>query len=192
MIEEAIEVGDDQTQALMDDETLIQAILRSPDLFALLYRRYVRQVYRYAMARLGSRQMAEDLTSQVFIDLLESLPRYQPNGHFTAWLFTIVRRRTIDAIRKQRPHAGGERLESLGQVGEDPLQKMIHQEALHRLAELYDALSGEQKELIRLRFAAGLTYGEMGRVLGRREATVRMAMHRLLRRLKKRWEADHD
>jgi len=49
-------------------------------------------------------------------------------------------------------------------------------------------LDEEKQELLRLRFAAGLTYGQIGRLIGRSEAAVKVAVHRLLHRLKAAWE----
>jgi DNA-directed RNA polymerase specialized sigma24 family protein len=50
-------------------------------------------------------------------------------------------------------------------------------------------LDDDARELLRLRFAAGLTFGQIAGVLGRREGAVKMALHRLLERLKAMWEA---
>src|ERR1035437_4731989 len=89
---------------LPDDPALIEQARRDPEAFAALYRRYLTPVYRYLYSRLGSVHDAEDITTQVFIDALEGLSanHYRAWGCFSAWLFTIARRRLADFYR-QRP-----------------------------------------------------------------------------------------
>jgi RNA polymerase sigma-70 factor (ECF subfamily) len=70
----------------------------------------------------------------------------------------------------------------------DPLAHVVQEEALRRLAVLVAQLDEKQQELLRLRFAGGLTHGEIGRIVGRSEAAIKMAVHRLLRRLEAEWE----
>jgi DNA-directed RNA polymerase specialized sigma24 family protein len=102
MLETAAPKIHDSTQEV-DDDALVQAIRSDPAQFAVLYRRYALPVYRYLYGRVGNAKDAEDLTSQVFLEVLESLPRYRSQGSFAAWLFTLARRRAIDLHRRQRP-----------------------------------------------------------------------------------------
>src|SRR5512139_3936307 len=69
--------------------------------FAELYRRYLTPVYRFIFRRVGGDvAVAEDLTSQVFLEALDGLSGYRERGRFVAWLFTIARRRLADRYRK--------------------------------------------------------------------------------------------
>ncbi len=68
-----------------------------------LYRRHCEPIYRYALARMGSRQHAEDLTAEVFTRAVESLPRYDPSrGGFRAWLYGIARHACADFGRRRQ------------------------------------------------------------------------------------------
>src|SRR5512143_3288299 len=78
---------------------------RSPAAFAELYRQYFKPVYRYLYLKTGSPAEAEDLTSQVFLSALEGLPRYRHQGHFSAWLFSLARRKAADYYRSRKPQA---------------------------------------------------------------------------------------
>jgi RNA polymerase sigma-70 factor (ECF subfamily) len=170
------------------DAALVRAARRDPAAFASLYRRYVTPIYRYLYSRVGQATAAEDLTAQVFVEALEGLAGYHERGHFAAWLFTIARRKAADHFRRRRPHLPlNEALDSPAGA-ESPLTGLVRQEALQRLAVLVAGLNEDQQELLRLRFAGGLTYGQIGVVVGRSEAAVKMAVHRLLRRLEARWE----
>lgn len=174
----------------VDDAALVQAARRDTAAFAALYRRYVTPVYRYLCSRAGNEADAQDLTAQVFLEALESLHRYHDRGNFAAWLFTIARRRAIDHYR----HRPTLTLEEIAEPADDrdPLSNVMRHESLVRLAALVSQLNDDQRELLRLRFAAGLTFGQMGNVLGRREAAVKMAVHRLLEHLKDQWGATDD
>ena len=171
-----------------EDASLVRAAQRDPADFAPLYRRYVTRIYRYIYSRVGNAADAENLTAQVFTEALEGLDRYREQGNFAAWLFTIARHKLTDHYRRQRPHVPlNEALDSSAEE-ENPLDHMVHEEALKRLAALVAQLDEEKQELLRLRFAAGLTYGQIGRLIGRSEAAVKVAVHRLLHRLKAAWE----
>jgi len=171
-----------------EDASLVRAAQRNPAVFAALYRRYVTPIYRYLYSRLGHAAQAEDLTAQVFTEALEGLHRYREQGNFAGWLFTIARYKVTDHYRRQRPRVPlNEALDRPAQ-GDDPLTHVVQDEALQRLAALVTPLDEEQQELLRLRFAAGLTYGEIGKLVGRSEAAVKMVVYRLLHRLQAAWE----
>src|SRR3954464_10032512 len=59
-----------------------------PQAFALLYRRYVHDLYRYLYHRVGNQQVAEDLTASTFGKALAGIGRYHEQGSFPAWLFS--------------------------------------------------------------------------------------------------------
>ena len=173
--------AEDTTNA--DEPLLIEAARQNPEAFDALYCRYLNPVYRYLYSRVQNKADAEDLTTQVFIEALEGLARYRDRGTFAAWLFTIARRRAIDHHRKNRPVFPLD--ETLVHPdGHDPLTHALENERLRQLAVHLQILDNEARELLNLRFAAELSYPEIGQVLKRRPEAVKMALHRLLRRLK--------
>jgi RNA polymerase sigma-70 factor, ECF subfamily len=171
------------------DSELVQAARRNPAAFAALYRRYVTPVYRYLYSRVGNSSDAEDLTAQVFAEVLSGLEGYRERGSFAAWLFTIARHKAADHYRHQRLHLPLRELQDGPAGDQSPLARLIEREEMRHLAGLVAELEEGQQELLRLRFAAGLSYGEMAKVVGRSQAGVKMAVHRLLRRLRAKWEA---
>jgi len=167
---------------------LVQAARRDVAAFAALYHRYVGAVYRYLYSRMGSVAEAEDLTAQVFTEALQGLGGYRERQRFAAWLFAIARRKAADHHRRRRPELPlDERLHSARKES-DPLAQVLRAEALERLAGLVAGLDEAQQELLRLRFAASLSYGEIGVLVGKSEAAAKMAVHRLLHRLQQGWE----
>lgn len=170
------------------EQAEIEAARSDPAAFSNLYRHYIPAVYRYLYQWVGNSAEAEDLTSQVFTEVLEGLAHYRERGNFTAWLFTIARRKAISAYRKQRKNLPLDEAEDIPEPIQDPLDNMVQAEQLDRMNALVDGLKKDQRDLLRLRFTAGLSYKEISAVLGRREAAVKMAISRLLRKMYKKWE----
>jgi RNA polymerase sigma-70 factor, ECF subfamily len=182
----------DEGSSLEEEAMLVKAAQADPAAFAGLYRRYVRPVYRYFYSRTGQTHEAEDLTAQTFLEALEGLKRYRPNGPFAAWLFTIARRRGIDAFRRRRPSADLDEEIRSGDNTVDPLAHVIETEEARALLRLIGQLKPSEQELLRLRFAAGLGFAEIAHLLGKRDAAVKMKFYRLLRRLESKLEKNHE
>ena len=174
----------------LDDRTLIEHARRNTEAFGVLYRRYLTPLYNYLNRRLSNGHEAEDIATQVFIDVLEGLVanRYQENGCFVAWLFTIARRRLTDFYR-QRPTA----LLYDPPSPEPGLLTVIEKgQDLQRLACLLAQLDEDHQELLRLRLSAGLSFAEISMLDGRSEAAVKMAVYRTIDFLREHWEAEND
>src|SRR5680860_1421008 len=81
-----------------DDAAAVAAALADPAAFAVLYRRYATDVYRYCYRRLGNREATEDATSQIFTRAITGLGGLKGRP-FRPWLFTIARNTLIDGYR---------------------------------------------------------------------------------------------
>ncbi len=186
--------GDDATSDAFgdDDDALVLAARHDPTYFTALYRRYAGRVYRYLYGKVGNQAESEDLTSQVFLEALKALPRYRPQGAFAAWLFTLARRRAIDRHRQDRGELPVDWLEETAGAEPEPLLQAIRREDLRRLTHLFNRLGEDKQELIRLRYAAGLSYSEIGRILGTSQAAAGMAIHRTLQWFKEHWEDENE
>jgi RNA polymerase sigma-70 factor, ECF subfamily len=175
------------------DGILVRKAQRNPAPFAALYRRYVAPIHRYLYSRLGNTADAEDVTAEVFIEALRSLSRYRERGTFAAWLFTIARRKAVDHHRHSAPHVPFDDTPNASDpTGVDPISQSIRREALEELGLLVRRLTEDEQELLRLRFAAGLNYRQIGELVGRSEAAAKMAIHRLCKSLRTAWEAGND
>jgi RNA polymerase sigma-70 factor (ECF subfamily) len=178
----------------VEDEAVLAraAAGRDTAAFGELYRRYVDRVYRYLCSRVGEAAEAEDLTALVFTTAWESIPRYREQGNFAAWLFRIARNKVNDYYRRRRPQLSLDEINPELLVDWDPAVELERGDALRRLASLLSHLDPEQLELLRLRFAADLSFAEIASLLGRSEPAVKMALHRLLRRLQGEWEKEDE
>jgi len=174
-----------------EDETeLIRAAQANPDRFRPLYLQWVTPVYKYLLSRLRDPHEAEDLTSQVFLTACEQLPRYNHRGRFAAWVFTIARNKARDYYRTARQSASLDEAEAHGS-DPDLLAQAIRSDEIRRLDRAIRALPEADLDLVRLRFTAGLTYGDIGALLGKSDEAVRKQIERLLDRMQSQMEDDN-
>ena len=85
-----------------EDEFLARQAHGDPQAFGELYGRYVERVYRFLLARMGSTEDAQDLTSQTFLAAWERIDSYGGRGSFGGWLFGIARHKLADHYRQRR------------------------------------------------------------------------------------------
>ena len=183
---------------LPDDPALIEQARHNSDAFAALYRRYLTSVYRYLYSRLGIVHDAEDITTQVFIDVLEGLSanHYRAGGCFSAWLFTIARRRLVDFYRQRPtsqldPTRTGAYPREIQSAEPGLLASLEKSDDRKRLTHLLAQLDEEKQELLRLRFSALLGFAEIALLEGKSEAAVKMALYRTIDWLREHWEAEN-
>lgn len=171
------------------DEALIQKALEERQAFAVLYRRYVDRIYRYVFVRTGGEiHLAEDLTSQTFVDALEGLTQYRDQGRFAAWLFSIARRKIADHFRARREQVPLDWINNTSLADDTPLQAMLEVEEIRLARQIKERLSDSERELVELRYAAGLSFEEIAQLLGRKPSAVKMSLYRLLERLREEWQ----
>jgi RNA polymerase sigma factor (sigma-70 family) len=191
--------GMDQVAGMKEDSpplspeeelSLIRKAQRTKAAFTPLYRLYAHPIYCYLYSRVGQVADAEDLTAQVFLEALNNLSRYRPVGTFAAWLFTIARRRAVDRLRRTRPTVSLEQTD-LEDTGPDPLEEAVHRDELRDLRARVAVLTEGERELLRLRYAANLSFADIAHLLDRSEPAVKMQLHRLLRRLAQQMEVDY-
>jgi RNA polymerase sigma factor (sigma-70 family) len=116
---------------------------------------------------------AEDLTTLVFIQAMENLGKYRHEGRFLAWLMVIARRRATDFFRRRRPLVSLEFVETLLVESGRAAIEAERADHLRALAKWIEQLTEEEKELLRLRFAADLTFHEIADVLECTEDSVK-------------------
>lgn len=173
----------------MDDETLDRLVAEAKrgdrEAFGRIFDAYARPVHRFIASRVNRPSDAEDLTQLVFVKALEALPRYEARGiPFGGWLFRLARNAIIDQIRTQKDH-----LPLLAAVTREsdeagPEQRAALSEDLDRVAEALKALTDDQREVIELRFFAGLSVLESAMVMGRQEGTIRGLQFRAIASLR--------
>lgn len=168
------------------DEALARQARSDPQAFAELYGRYMERVYRFLLIRTGSVPDAQDLTSQTFLAALESIDTYGNRGSFGGWLFGIARHKLADHYRRRRPEMSLDDVEWLHHPDPTPEEVAETRLQLTRVSTALQSLDRWQAEALALRLFGGLGAAEVGRVMGKSEAAVKMLVHRGLRKLQER------
>lgn len=174
-----------------DDAALVRAARTEPAAFDALYGRYRARLYWYLRTRTATDEDAADLLQQVFLRVWDALPGYRERGlPFAAWLFRIARNAAINAARRERPTVAWEALSGQPTTAarDNPERTALHNETLTRLGALLDRLDPEKRELLALRFAAGLTVREIAAVLGAGEEATKKRLGRTIRALKEHFD----
>jgi RNA polymerase sigma-70 factor (ECF subfamily) len=176
--------------ATTDEADLVRAAQSERSRFAALYDRYIDRIYSYTRSRTPSDEDAADLTQQVFARALDALPRYQARQTpFAAWLFRIARNATIDYHRRRHVAVAWDCLPEAQHPHADlDLEAgAVHHDDLARLRLLLRTLDPQTRELLALRFAAGLTMAEISAVCGKSEDATKKRILRALHSLKERY-----
>jgi RNA polymerase sigma factor (sigma-70 family) len=153
--------------------------------FEDLYREYVDRIYAYVRSQLGSAADAEDVTAQVFMKAYEAYGRYEPRYETpSAWLFKIARNATLDqhrqAGRRERLwRAAARQPEATADPGTLAEERILYRELMEAIARLPE----RQRDVIGLR-QSGLSFAEVGGLMGCSEDAAKMLYHRALRGLR--------
>ncbi|MFP5351847.1 MAG: sigma-70 family RNA polymerase sigma factor [Actinomycetota bacterium] len=157
---------------------------------ALLFDSYYPRLFRYALARVGSQQTAEDIASETFARVLRDLDRFRWRGAgFDAWLFRIAHNLVVDHFRGAGREILSEADADTGQIElHTPETAALENELTREMQLMLTTLSPEQREVIALRFAAGLDTHETAAALGKKVNAVRQLQFRALQALRQKVE----
>jgi RNA polymerase sigma-70 factor (ECF subfamily) len=168
----------------LDEVRIMQAARSDLTQFAPLYDRYAPRIYSYCLRRVRNREEAEDLTSLVFTRALNALPDYR-GGAVVTWLFRIAHNTVISHFRASRIHVAIEMIEDdLEADDADLADQIAHGERQQQVHAFIATLSDDQRELIALRIASGLTSLQAGEVIGKSAGAVRVEFHRVIKKLR--------
>ncbi len=151
---------------------------------AEIYQLYAPVIFRYFFFRVNDQATAEDLTGEVFLDLVKALPRYVARGiPFTAWLFRIAHARLVDHHRRAAYRQTEELSEALVDHASDPEGEVVDRAGTRRLEEAITALTDEQRMVIQLRFLDRFSLEETAQAMGKTAGAIKALQHRALREL---------
>ncbi len=174
----------------MDDETLDRLVAEAqrgdPEAFGRIFDAYAVRIQRFIASRVNSPSDAEDLTQLVFVKALEALPRYEVRGiPFGGWLFRLARNAIIDQVRTRRDHLSLVAAATRETEDAGPEAMAALRDDLDRVARALAELTDDQREVIELRFFAGLSVHETADAMGRQDGTIRGLQFRALASLRR-------
>jgi RNA polymerase sigma-70 factor, ECF subfamily len=167
--------------------------------FVELVRRHNRPIYNFVLRQLRLPSVAEDVTQDVFMRLVQNAAEFKHEARFLTWLYTIARNLCIDQLRKQshRRHASLDQPQVeqgdaplLGDTVADPDPRVsaergaLSAEVRSSIVKAVDSLPDDQREVFLLREVANLPFREIAEITGVGENTVKSRMRYALDRLK--------
>ena len=168
---------------------MAEALGGSQAAFEQLVRRYQRPVLSLLVRLTGDRALAEDLAQDTFIKAVRSLAAFDVSRRLSAWILRIAHNTAVDAMRRRRIRTVS--LDTSTRPGEyppepaappapDPLERAALN---HALETALATLRPDQREAVALRYEEGLSFEEIGQVLGIPEVTARSHVHRARKEL---------
>jgi RNA polymerase sigma-70 factor (ECF subfamily) len=157
-----------------------------------LYELYYERIYRFLVHRLFNKATAEDITSSVFLTVAKSMRAFKGSTEqdFRAWIYTIAANQANAYIRKttrrKRLMENVVAQRRAAQVQGDEWSQLDWPALYAAMSRLKD----EHQTIVTLRFFENMDYEEIGRIVDARPATVRVTLHRVLRKLKEALRGD--
>lgn len=173
--------------AFENEDELIEAAKTDPEVFGLLYERYVNKIYNYIYYRTSNHEEAEDLTAKVFHKALSHIGNYKNKGRpFSAWLYRIAHNLVANWHRdqKKRTTVSLDDVNLMGKKKDHPFHSTAKSEEVALLLEAIQKLPPVRQQLLILKFVEGESNAEIGRILNRSEGAVKSLYHRTLLSLK--------
>lgn len=172
--------------ALIKEAELIQRAQKDKQYFGVLYEQYFEDVYLFVYRRTMAKELAADITSQVFYKALTHLNSFKFKGFpFSAWLFRIASNEVNMYYRKtkRKRHVA---LETSGAIRLcEEVEELSDEEPLQHLAAILNQLKPKEVTLLELRFFEERSFREISCILGVTENNAKVKMHRLLSKLRK-------
>ncbi|MCH8294632.1 MAG: RNA polymerase sigma factor [Candidatus Poribacteria bacterium] len=178
---------------IVDDEILVvQFQTGRQEAFDELMKRYKHKIYAYLLRSVRNYEDAEELTLEVFVKVYRALSKWRPEARFSTWLYKIAKNLSIDHHRaKSRRFTYSLDDEELSfnepaavDLRSNPEWQLEENDRNRIIREAVDALSPKQKETFMLYRYEGLQIREIAEVLGMAEGTVKIHLHRAMKKLR--------
>jgi RNA polymerase sigma-70 factor, ECF subfamily len=179
-----VEPRSTHVQQVVAEQPPLVAADREVEDFDALYRRTFTRVYAYAASLLRDRSAAEEVTAQAYERAYRKRRSYRPRrGSVDAWLFGIARNAALDELRRRQRRAelADDPVDLDTATPEEHLEGALRRETVRAALRALDA---RERELVALKFAAGLTNVEIARVVGVSESNAGTRLHRVLLKLR--------
>ncbi len=174
---------------MLDEKELVRrAKVGDASALSALYELYFDRVYRFVMMRVGNHHDAEDLTEEVFIRVLQSISRYDETGApLSAWIFRIARNQVIDLYRRRgrRDDSPLDEAFNVQSPGGNPYDQVELLSDIAGLTRAMAALTVAQRDVITMRFGAGLSVAETAEALKKKEGTIKALQHNAIASLRR-------
>jgi RNA polymerase sigma-70 factor, ECF subfamily len=150
--------------------------------FIAYYNRYKNKIYVYFLYRVGfDKNIAEDLTSEVFLKAFKSFDGFDETRSFQSWIFAISHNHLVNYYKSYKQEVLLEEAENVFQRTEAKIE--VKQE-LERIFKIINNMEEDVKEILLMRFVDELTNTEIAHILNKEEGAVRTQISRCLSKLR--------
>lgn len=148
--------------------------------FTAYYEKHKTSIFNYILYRIGfNRDMAEDLTSDIFLKAFEHFDSYDKTRPFKTWIFTIAHNHLVNYYAgKKETLPLEEALEVVKGTGSQDSAE--HSMTMERILGMVQRLSGLQKDLVIMKYVDDLTNEEIAQITGKEEGAIRTALSRAI------------
>jgi len=154
-----------------------------------LYKEIQPRIYAFFFVKTSSREIAEDLTQEVFYEAIKGLSRFSHQSTIQTWLFSIARNRLKKYYRSQKYKKDIEKMVMNEELGRNtPEEEVLKKEEQRNLIQRINQLDELTKEIVTLRVYGELSFKEIGMLVERSENFVRVTFHRAKLKLQKEME----
>ena len=156
--------------------------------FETTYQEELPRVYNFFRYRVGDDQVAEDLTAETFEKAWRNREKYRNDlASFSTWLFTLARRIGTDYYRRHKSTVSLDEVASVSdpQVLEEVAQR---RDDFRHLSHLLSRFAERERELVALKYGAGLTNRAITRITGLSESNISTILYRVTQQLRAQWE----
>ncbi len=172
---------------MQDEQSLVRRAQQHDEMaLTQIYEENFDRIYRYIVLKIGDRTEAEDMTQQVFLNVIKAISSYKWQGMpFSSWLYRIAHNQIVDFLRKKSKRPTVPIDETVTAVGDDPERSALGRIEIEEVAVAAKRLTTAQQEVISLRFAAELSVAEVAEVMGKSEGAVKALQHSAIVALRK-------
>ena len=152
-----------------------------------LYLIHFDRIYSYLHMSVGNRHDAEDLTTQTFLKMIESIGKFRfQAAPFSAWLFRIAHNLSMDHFRAARRWQPEEEVpEPIGAAEPSAEAQALQSIGRQSMLELIEGLSHEQQQVLTLKFVFNFPNADVAKILEKTEGAIKSLQHRALASLQK-------
>lgn len=178
--------GDDRWGQVPDDALVRRSRQGDQAAFGVLVERHQAVVYRMALSMVNDADLAYDVTQDAFLRAFAALDSFRGDAAFRTWLLTIATNEGRGALRK-RGRRRETTLETVGPIadaGKNPEEEALMQTEARRARAMMQRLPEKQRLSVSLRVEEGLSFREIGEVVGSSEGAARVNYFHGIRRLR--------
>lgn len=159
----------------------------------VLIRKYYDEIYIYVFKQTSDKEIAMDLTQEIFISVLKSINNYNRKlSGFRTWLYRIATNKTIDHLRRSNTGKTFLNVDELDIPDETEFSKQMGTKfIIHRLQAYVNTMEADKQQIFRLKYFAEYTFIEISGILSLPESTVKSKYYRMLKQIREEFRYEY-